>query len=112
MRTSPGREENGVTAATQPAVTQIAQGIVQLGNGLAAVAEGLGQLGKGLAIPQDLTRIVEDALAATRREEQHLGGFMGLIRLVRSKDLQRAIHLISVLPILLDRLIPGQTGKR
>ena len=40
------------------------------------------------------------AVQEVQKDRMKLGGFLGLIRLIRDKDFQRAIQLLKVVPLL------------
>lgn len=94
----------GTLSAQANAIAEIAQGVAQIGNGLAAIGHGVAEVGQTMAPLQDLIEPLNAALQDVQRRQAGLGGIFGLLRLLRDKELQRTIHLLTILPAFLDRL--------
>ncbi len=91
-------------SAQAKAIADIAQGVAQIGNGLSAIGHGVAEVGRTLSPLQELVVTLNAALKEVQGRGQRLGGILGLLRLLRDKELQRTIHLLTVLPAVLDRL--------
>ena len=93
-------------------IAEIANGIVQLGNGLASIAHGISKTGQIIRPMQGLLGEFFGAVKEVQKDRMKLGGFLGLIRLVRDKGFQRTIQLLKVVPLLLDRITSGQAAGK
>lgn len=93
-------------------IAEIANAIVQLGNGLASIAHGISKTGQIIRPMQGLLGEFFGAVQEVQKDRMKLGGFLGLIRLIRDKDFQRTIQLLKVVPLLLDRITSAQAAGK
>ena len=112
----------------------VAEALVQLGRlyrcGLLKRLGDLGELVAGLeegtdfeslagslveSLPQsalhevsEIVHSAEDALEDARKDEAHLGGIGGILHLLRDKEVQKGLRMLSVLPIYLEKRMQNQ----
>lgn len=62
------------------------------------------------ALPEDaiersraLVHGARDALADAGKDEKHLGGYSGMLHLLRDKEVQKGLRVLSVLPLYLEK---------
>ncbi|APZ43576.1 hypothetical protein [Acidihalobacter ferrooxydans] len=51
----------------------------------------------------DVMHSAEDAMEDARKDEQHLGGYAGMLHLLRDEEVQKGLRMLSVLPIYLEK---------
>lgn len=67
------------------------------------------------ALPKDaigqsahLLHSAEEAMIDVREDEQHLGGYAGMLHLLRDKEVQKGLRMLSVLPIYLEKRLDNK----
>lgn len=62
------------------------------------------------AVPSDaigfamhLLHSTEESMIDARQDEEHLGGYAGMLHLLRDKEVQRGLRMLSVLPLYLEK---------
>lgn len=56
----------------------------------------------------DLLHGVEDAMADARKDGEHLGGYAGMLHLLRDREVQKGLRMLSVLPTYLEKRLDNE----